>query len=292
MTVQINPAQLIERAAARLRGGTGLVSASLPAPEVREPASTPIPDALPNPDGVIGLDMLARAGMARGAERRTRIAEELSVAAGNLLRAARAAQATEAAPTVMTNLVMVTSPKPNEGKSFSSLNLAVSLAHHGLARVLLVDIDPKPGSLSALVGVAERPGLFDLAANAALKPEGLAVRTAIRDLSFMPIGVRAAIGAHHGITRPMAGALERIARRFAGHIVMLDAPPCLATSEPAALAPMVGMITMVVEAERTQREELEHALDLVKSCPNIVLVLNKLRGTIGHDFGDYDYYGA
>jgi receptor protein-tyrosine kinase len=246
----------------------------------------------------VPMDVLQRAGLALGGKGRTRIAEEFSVTAGALLRGLRAAQrdgpaaGSAGGPALaFGNLMLITSAKPGEGKTFSALNLAATLAHNGLARVVLVDIDSKPASLTALLGLDGRPGLFDLAADAALKPDALLVGTAVRDLSVLPLGSRE--GAHaHGLTRKLSTAVERIARRLAGQVVVLDASPCLATSEPAALAPMVGLVAMVVEAERTQREEVESALDMVATCPHVMLVLNKIRGTRGHAFGYYDYYGA
>lgn len=301
---EIRASHLVERAAMRLRGELGLegLPPTGPAQPLLDPS--PVTDLAPGgpaaarpPEtpGAVAVDMprLQRAGMVLGGGRRTRVAEELSVAAGTLLRAMRAAQSSGPAflpAGAFANLMLVTSAKPGEGKSFSAMNLAATLAHNGLARAVLVDIDPKPGSITTLLDLEGRPGLFDLAENPALRPDEVVVATAIRDLSVLPLGARA--GAAGGISRRLAAGIERIARRFAGQVVILDAPPCLATSEPSALAPLVGLIAMVVEAERTQREELEHALELVRTCPNVMLLLNKIRGTAGYAFGDYDYYGA
>jgi receptor protein-tyrosine kinase len=55
---------------------------------------------------------------------------------------------------------------------------------------------------------------------------------------------------------------------------------------------VVDEIIMVIEAERTQRSEVESALDLIKLCPKITLLLNKIRTTRRHTFGAYDYYGS
>lgn len=49
---------------------------------------------------------------------------------------------------------------------------------------------------------------------------------------------------------------------------------------------------MVVEAERTQRNEVEAAIDLIKLCPKITLLLNKIQATTKNTFGAYDYYGS
>ena len=72
--------------------------------------------------------------------------------------------------------------------------------------------------------------------------------------------------------------------------MILDAAPCLSTSDPAALAPVVGQILFVVEAERTQRDEVEAALDLIQACPLIMLLLNKVQMSTRYTFGAYSNY--
>ncbi len=315
---EIRQGHLVERAAMRLRDELGLSgsqpraerrgspqadpAAALPlshaeAPAIEQPPAehSAIERPAAAPAEPVAMAVLERAGVALGIGRRTRIAEEFSVTAGTVLRALRAGKGTGDASlpaSAFGNLLLVTSAKPGEGKTFSALNLAATLAHNGLARVVLVDIDPKPGSITTQLGLEARRGLFDLAADAALRPDAVLVPTAVRDMTVLPLGTRDGGGGEHGLTRRVAAAVERIARRLAGQVVILDASPCLATSEPAALAPMVGLVAVVVEAERTQREEIEHTLDLVKTCPNVMLLLNKIRGASGHAFGDYDYYGA
>ena len=60
---------------------------------------------------------------------------------------------------------------------------------------------------------------------------------------------------------------------------------------PPALAPLVDQVIMVVEAGRTQRAELGASLELLKACPNVILVLNKVKLTHRHSFGSYYYFG-
>jgi len=283
---EISPIHLVERAAARLRGESGMTSMGAPPPLAEATVAEPLS---PPPPPFLDRAALERAGLVPNTERRSRIAEELRIAAGNLLRAARGVAGGGATLSPPANLVMVTSARPGEGKTFLSLNLAATLAEQGVARVLLVDLDPKPNALGTLLGLHGRPGLSELGGDAALKPDGIIARTDIRDLSVLPIGMR--LTGEHGVTRRMAAALERLSRRLAGQLVLIDAPPCLATSEAASLAPMVGLIALVVEAEETQREEVERSVELLKACPNVILLLNKLQDTAGNDFGGYVYYG-
>jgi receptor protein-tyrosine kinase len=250
------------------------------------PPDAPPPDA-PAADALLDMAALKRAGLALAGVR-SRVTEEYRITVGRILRALRSTNRTG---TGAANLVMVTSARPGEGKSFSALNLAASIAQNGLSDVLLVDVDAKPRSMTSLLGLRDRPGLLDLSDNTTLRPEDMALRTAVEGLSVMPIGVNRTATADAGVTRALAAAIERIRRRFPHHVLMLDTPPCLSTSDPSTLAPLVDQVIMVVEAGRTQRAELAASLDLIKACPNVILVLNKVRLTHRHSFGSYYYFG-
>jgi protein-tyrosine kinase len=118
------------------------------------------------------------------------------------------------------------------------------------------------------------------------------IKTSIPHLSLMTVGSGQSGGLDITQTRPITTLVERIARRFPNSVVLLDAPPCLSTSDPSTLAPFVGQIVMVVEAERTQRNEVVAALDLIKACPSVTLMLNKIRLTTSYTFGAYHYFGT
>ena len=275
------------------------VSASVPSEGTRVvigPAQRALADpltafAMPGGTGQQSLDMAAleRAGLVVGHKVRTRISEEFRITVGHILRTMHANYSPgRGAP----NVLMVTSARPGEGKSFSSLNLAGSIAQHTQREVLLVDVDAKQRSISAELGLADRPGLLDLSTNSALRIEDVIIRTAIPHLSIITIGSGHTIGSEISPTRPVSTLVERIARRFPNAIVLLDAPPCLSTSDPSTLAPFVGQVVLVIEAERTQRNEVVASLDLIKACPSITLMLNKIRLTTSYTFGAYHYFGT
>ncbi len=83
--------------------------------------------------------------------------------------------------------------------------------------------------------------------------------------------------------------LQSLGRRFPERLIVTDVSPCLSTSDPSALAPYVGQTVFVVEAESTQREEVEAALDLIQSCASVTLLLNKVRMSTPRSFGAYSY---
>ncbi len=298
-------AHLVERAAALLRSGAGLAPetdndlavAARAADPPRLPAA---PAGAAPPLERPGLDMAAlqQAGLALSGQARTRILDEYRIAVDRILHILRSAATRTEAGNLLPddqlprNLLMVTSAKPGEGKTFTALNLAASIAQSGLAEVLLVDMDVSPTSLSARLGLTDASGLYDLVANPVLRVEGTLVRTAIGGLFCLPVGSRAATIAGPGGGRPVSAALERLRRCFAGHVIILDCAPCLSSSDPSTLAALADQIIMVVEAERTQPRELEAALELIRTCPHITLLLNKVRLTTNHTFGAYHYHGA
>jgi receptor protein-tyrosine kinase len=131
------------------------------------------------------------------------------------------------------------------------------------------------------------PGLLALALDPRLEPDALIARTGLDSLSVLPIGTQPEKSPELFATRKMANVIRDLGQRYADRIVILDAAPCLSSSDPSTLAPIVGQIILVVEAERTQRAEVEAALDLIQVCPSISLLLNKVQVTTSHTFGAY-----
>ena len=306
------PAHLVERAAERLshlgllagsatesrtdergnasrQAGSGARTASWPAvaayavppepPDIRPPS----PDELSRVPtrAIISMAALERAGMFDWQRGRRRILEEFRLAQQQLLRAV---SATTAPPG---NLVLVTSARPGEGKSFIALNLACSIALQGDHEVLLIDCDPVRQSICQALGLTGAPGILDLAASPALDADEIILRTEVDNLCVLPIGSERGRSFELFASHDMTQLLHQLGRLEPQRVVILDAPPCLSTSDPAALAAAVGQILMVVQAEQTQREEVETALELLQACPSIMLVLNKVPQSDRHAFGAY-----
>lgn len=310
---------LVERAAERLLQAGALESSAAqllehdrppppaaPAPpplSLPAPADTPAPlppplhqsvPAAPRPAEVaeaderpaITLAALQKAGLFDWGKGRSRISEEFRLAQRQVLRVAFAPSA-EAG---LSNLLMITSARPGEGKSFTSLNLASSVALQGDHRVLLIDGDSKRDSLCHTLGVADAPGILDLAADPTLDPAKVIMRTEIDRLLFLPVGRHRTRSPELFASREMTRLIQALGRRYADRLLVLDAPPCLSTSDPASLAPVVGQVVFVVEAERTQVGEVEASLDLLQACPTIMLLLNKMQAASRYTFGAYSNY--
>jgi protein-tyrosine kinase len=290
MSGPVKPLHLVERAARRLREGPGagpesalLADATVERIATLGSATPTIETAAGRAAPGLSIETLEGAGMIASREQRDRVAEEFRIINQQVL----ATVATVEGPTAQRNVVMVTSARPGEGKSFTALNLAASLALGGDRSIILVDADIKSGSLSKVLGLEAETGLLDITASPAQLAEAALVRSRIQALSVLPIGGgtdpngRALISTHH----PIAGLVATIARRFTDSLFVIDAPPCLSSSDPAALAAIVGQVLLVVEAEKTRRSQIEAALDLIDACPNVRLLLNKIRLTTRDTFG-------
>ena len=291
------PLNLIERAAARLRDTGSLAGSTAQLlgaersleigptrPEPAPPPRQPAPGSPRRMPPVVDIAVLERAGMIDWSKGRSRVSEEFRIIQGQIMRTAFAPQAPGAG---LTNLVLVTSARPGEGKSFASLNLALSIARQQDHEVLLVDTDSKEQRVGRSLGLVDQPGLLDLALDPRLNPDDVIVPTGFEKLSVLPIGCKPEQSPELFATRQMTRLIRDLGRRFADRVVILDAAPCLSSSDPSTLAPIVGQIVLVVEAERTQRAEVEAALDLIQACPAISLLLNKVQVSTSHTFGAY-----
>jgi len=294
-----NPAASLPIAAAAVEQAEGLVP---PAASTRATAASYTPPASAGPAGPLAAEpgeapgqvtatVLKAAGLVAAAAgtTRNRLSEEINIIHHQVMRTVRR---TPTADGRCGRIVLVTSSRPNEGKTFSSLNLAASIAAGGRAPVVLVDADGKRGSLSTLVGLLDAPGMRQLAFEPTARATPLLVPTAQDRLFILPFGMQSPGGPEIPPGEMMAAAIMRLALSLPEYIIVVDSPPCLATSDPSSLAPIAGQVMMVIQAERTQQGEVEAALDLVDACPNLQLMLNRIRMVTSHSFGSYGDYGG
>jgi receptor protein-tyrosine kinase len=192
------------------------------------------------------------------------------------------------------NLIMVTSARPGEGKTFTAVNLALSIALERDLKVLLIDADVhRPRALDVLGITADR-GLTELLSDPNVDLSDVLIRASnVPNLTVLPSGKRDALATELFASQRTERLIDEIASRYADRIVIIDTPPVLASSEPSVLSLRVGQVVVVVEAERTSRRAVDRATELLSGCPNISLVLNKSKSKIGADeFGAYGYsYG-
>lgn len=256
-----------------------------PLPPRRDPARSAEPTRISRPVR-IDLARLAAEGYVTPEAPRTPIANEFRVLKRPLLANAQAKSGTRAKNT---NLIMVTSSLAEEGKSFTAVNLALSMAMELDTTVLLVDADVANPSLLQMLGLPETKGLLDVLTDDRLDLRDVLLRTNVEKLSLLPAGTSHPRATELLASDAMTRLVHEMANRYSDRIIVFDSPPLLLTTESRVLASHMGQIVLVVEADRTTAAAVKTALGTIESCPIILTVLNKTRtaelGSYGYGYG-------
>ena len=186
------------------------------------------------------------------------------------------------------NLIMVSSAVPGEGKTFTSINMALSMAQERDHEVLLVDADVAKPHTSEIFGAATERGLLDVLEDPNIAVESLILPTDVAGLKILPAGKP-----RHSATELLASsAMEQVVSTLSqlsvGQIVVFDSPPLLLTSEAKVLASLAGQVVLVVRAEETPQDAIAAALSSLDEDKAVNLILNQIRA----GFEQYQYgYG-
>ena len=292
-------ASLIEQAAERLeqlRRAGAMMPEDTPAPAVpaasasaiNPPAAPPAARAQAAPVAKrveLDLDALAAAGLVTPNAPRSHTADQYRVIKRPLISNAMGKGAS-----ILNhgNLIMVTSALAGEGKSFTAVNLAMSIAAELDHTVMLVDADVARPSLLRMLNLPPSPGLLDvLKGNADMS--SVLLRTSIEKLTLLPSGTPHPRATELLASDAMRLLLDDIAKRYPDRIIIFDSPPLLLTTEARVLATQVGQVVMVVQAEKTLRADVQRALATIESCPVRMMLLNMSRA--GSPAGDGYGYG-
>jgi len=185
-------------------------------------------------------------------------------------------------------LVMMASALPGEGKTFTSINLALSLALEKDITVLLVDADVSKRHISRIFGVEGEPGLLDALKDDSLDLESLVIPTDIEGLQILPSGNRTDIATELLSSTHMEHTVARLGMHDPNRIVLLDSPPLLLTSESRALAASVGQVVIVVRAGHTPQQAVLDAVSHVPADKAVGFILNQsnLHTSEGYYYGE------
>nr|WP_067297880.1 AAA family ATPase [Marinobacterium profundum] len=234
----------------------------------------------------IDTDRLEQMGLITPTENFTPIKEEYRYIKRPLLDNAFGANSEQL---VNPNLVLVSSCHAGEGKTFTALNLALSMVTEHDRCVLLVDADVINPNLSRRLNISDKAlGLLDYLKGKA-EVSDIIQSTSIPNFKVVSAGTR-----HHHATEMIASErmklfMKELSSRYSDRIVIFDTSPLLGASETSVLAKMTGQALIVIEEARTSQRQVERALSLLQPKMAIGLVLNKSR-TGQKDY--YGYYGA
>ena len=185
------------------------------------------------------------------------------------------------------NLILVTSSIPGEGKTFTSINLALSIAAELDKKVLLIDADVSKPSVSKVLGIKQTPGLIEYLEGEIGQLSDIILRTEVKGLRVIPAGKRHKFSTELLSSNRMALLAQELSDRYPDRIVIFDSPPLLATTQAEVLASLVGQVVLVVAAETTsQNIVLESVKKLTDSADVVLTLLNKVQHSL-----DTSYYG-
>ncbi len=176
------------------------------------------------------------------------------------------------------NTLAVLSPGPDEGKTFTAINLAIAIAAHSDSTALLVDLDLRFPRIYRRFGFLPTVGVEECLRGEAGISDALVAVEGYPGLMLLP--ARGPV--EHSselISSSSARAFFRsIKERYANRIVVYDLPPVLATDDALSFLPQVDAALMVIGDGRTHRDDLSRCLEMLRDTPILGTVLNGSRG--------------
>src|SRR5450759_2128217 len=175
------------------------------------------------------------------------------------------------------NSLAVMSPAPDDGKTFTAINLAIAIAADTNYTALLVDFDLRRPSVHERFGIQPEVGVEQClrgeakVSDALINPQGYPklMRLPARE----PVSNSSDLLSSEGARQLIRDLKEHSPNR----IVLFDLPPVLGTDDALAFAPQVDAALVVVGEERTRREDLLRCFEILRDVPIIGTVLNGSR---------------
>ena len=172
------------------------------------------------------------------------------------------------------NTIMVTSVRPGEGKTLTSINLAISMAKEFNQTVLLVDCDLRRQKIQKYLNFSFEKGIVDYLMNGSDLKE-LIVWPNIEKLTLISGGKTISDSTELLGSPKMKALIKEIKTRYDDRYVLFDVPPILSGADAITFAPMVDCILMVVEEGRTPIQDVKRSLEMIPKDKFLGFVLNR-----------------
>lgn len=184
--------------------------------------------------------------------------------------------------------LMVTSAIGGEGKTLTSINLAITLAQEFDHTVLLVEADIRRPTIMKYMEMESHVGLTDCVLDG-IDVGDVLVKTGIGKLSILPAGRTVPNPVELFSSNRMQNLLLEIKNRYPDRYVIVDTTPLLPFAEPQFIASVVGGVLFVVREGYTSTDKATKALGLLKNHNLLGVVCNGMSQV--HSGGKYGYYG-
>lgn len=255
-------------------------------PDRLEIPDTPIHQKQVTPKAIINIDweLLSKSGYVSPGDANTQTVEEYRSIKRPLINNAFGEGSTGIK---RSNLILVTSSVPGEGKTFTTINLALSIANELDKKIMLIDADVARPSVSKVLGISkDLPGLIEYLGNKDVNFESIILKTNIPGFTIVPAGTQHKHSTELLMSNKMALLAQELSDRYADRIVIFDSPPLLAATQGEVLSGLVGQVILVVEAEKTPQTMVMESVKKLSSCDVVLALLNKSQRV-----GDAGYYG-
>ncbi|MBN2687577.1 MAG: AAA family ATPase [Deltaproteobacteria bacterium] len=175
------------------------------------------------------------------------------------------------------NTLLIASSNSGEGRTVMAINLSIALSQQIDGTVLLVDSDLRKPAIHTLLGLDVEKGLSDYLRGKAEIAE-LLINPGIPRLVILPGGKPLTNSSELLGSPRMKFLVKELKERYADRIIVFDSSPLLTSADSLVLSRFIDGILIVVEAEKTSKEDLKNTMELLKERPVVGTVFNKARG--------------
>ena len=172
------------------------------------------------------------------------------------------------------NSVLITSPGPGEGKTVNAINVAISIAQEVDRTVLLIDANLREPAIHKYFGLNESMGLADYLLGRASISE-IMINPGIDKLTIIPGGQPLTTSSEMLGASRMADLVKEMKNRYEDRILVFDGPDILTNADSQVFSKLVDGIVLVVEAEKTTRQEIKQAIERLGESSLIGTIFNK-----------------
>jgi capsular exopolysaccharide synthesis family protein len=171
--------------------------------------------------------------------------------------------------------VVVSSAWPGEGKTFTALNLIMSLSMEKTKKILFVDADLEKGEATKFLDLQNYRGLTDYLEDPSLDANDVTLQTSIESLKIIPRGLTTAHSAEVFSSQRMEAFVKEICQKGLYEMVIFDSPPVLVSSSANILSGMADQTLVVIQANETTGKSIREMEEKLVDSSSIGYVLNR-----------------
>ena len=187
-------------------------------------------------------------------------------------------------------VILITSSTPQEGKTTTSINCALVLAHKGV-RVLLIDADLRRPGIHKILGLPPRSGLSNLLAGSASIQQVMTHSPLLPGLSVISAGTPPPNPAELLASAEMKDLVLRLREQY-DHIV-IDSPPALSVTDAVVLSTMADAVVLVIRSGKTTKQALRRTCEILGrvNARTVGVLMNAVDFTSADYSHYYEYQG-